>query len=322
MKKLIALLGLTVLLAACSPVVEEETVEEIPPIAELPEVEPLPTSESVVELFTQKIGNGWDVSADMDEQLITVWFTIPVGLPSLDPIAEKFLGALNELNAETGLDFNLELRGLKDEGGALMMAIQNGDVQIMEKEVLAVEAFRLEPAAPIIVAPQLEEPIEELAEEAPALDLTAFFQDVRAHQQAQYGWDARFLDDVDFPRLYDQFLANRGVSDDVESFATFINQTVPLKEGWQEIVRSDFRNREDFDFIRNATSGEYDETGIYPDVFEAAPYGDGSMYVIYNEWVSGKDGSLGRTRIGTANARTGNVQYEVNFTRLIEDSSY
>ena len=85
-------------------------------------------SSAIIEAFKNQAGDFWQVEVDEANQVLNVYFTAPVGLPSFEPVANKLLGALEQLNDEKGTNFNLELRGQKEAGGKLLLSITDGKI--------------------------------------------------------------------------------------------------------------------------------------------------------------------------------------------------
>lgn len=52
-------------------------------------------------------------------------------------------------------------------------------------------------------------------------------------------WSNKFLDEVDFKTMYDNYLANGGVVDDVQGFATYITLYSPIPTNWQNMFKQD-----------------------------------------------------------------------------------
>ena len=122
----VSVIAIAVMLQGCSAPVQEE---ESPPVLVQPEA-PSISESSIIEVFKEQAGSDWNVEVDLSRQLLTVYFISPVGLPSYEPLADNLLVALEQVNEETGIAFDLELRGVQEEGGELLLAIENGIVAI------------------------------------------------------------------------------------------------------------------------------------------------------------------------------------------------
>lgn len=122
----VSVVAVAIMLQGCSAPVQEE---ESPSVLVQPET-PSVSESSIVQVFKEQAGPDWNVEVDLSKQLLTVYFISPVGLPSLEPLAENLLVALEQVNEETGIAFDLELRGVQEEGGELLLAIENGIVAI------------------------------------------------------------------------------------------------------------------------------------------------------------------------------------------------
>lgn len=83
---------------------------------------------AIIEAFKSHAGDTWQVELDETDQLLRIYFTMPVGLPSYEPVANNLLGALEQLNEEKGTNFDLELRGQREEGGKLILSIIDGKI--------------------------------------------------------------------------------------------------------------------------------------------------------------------------------------------------
>ena len=127
----VSAVAILILLSGCSNAeqnAEDEpaVVEEIPPFVE--EEAPPVSEASIIEVFKDQAGEDWEVIVDMPGEVLTVYFTIPVGLPSYEPLATNLLIALNQVNEQLGTAFDLELRGLQEVGGELILTIVDGEV--------------------------------------------------------------------------------------------------------------------------------------------------------------------------------------------------
>lgn len=119
-----SLIAMTILLQGCSsadaPADNEPTVVEVET--------PAAVETDIAELFKAHAGSDWEVMVDPSQGLLTVYFTLPVGLPSYEPVGENLLEALGHVNEVQGTTFDLELRGLKSEGGELILTIVDGEI--------------------------------------------------------------------------------------------------------------------------------------------------------------------------------------------------
>jgi len=119
-----SVVAIAILLQGCSA--SEPPVETAPPVVEIEA--PQAAEADIAASFKAHAGESWEVVVDEPQQLLTVYFSIPVGLPSYEPVAENLLAALEQVNEEKGTNFDLELRGLKEEGGELILTIIDGEI--------------------------------------------------------------------------------------------------------------------------------------------------------------------------------------------------
>ena len=52
-------------------------------------------------------------------------------------------------------------------------------------------------------------------------------------------WSKTFLDQVDIESLYKKYIANAGKTDDLESFANYMNLNAPIYSGWEDLFKKD-----------------------------------------------------------------------------------
>jgi|GEM_PF-4419480 hypothetical protein len=55
-------------------------------------------------------------------------------------------------------------------------------------------------------------------------------------------WSESFLNNVNIDLLYQEYLINNGITDDIESFAEYITQNAPIPTNWEVLVKENIKN--------------------------------------------------------------------------------
>lgn len=56
-------------------------------------------------------------------------------------------------------------------------------------------------------------------------------------------WSEAFLNKVDIDVLYNQYIVNGGITDDLEDFSKYITLNAPIPTDWEKLFENDFSNR-------------------------------------------------------------------------------
>jgi len=85
------------------------------------------TLTAVNNRLTELMGDNWEFYLTDYSDTITAYLTMPVGLPSIDPIINKFQNALATIEAEFGISYDLEWRSQDDN--SIILTIKDGIAQ-------------------------------------------------------------------------------------------------------------------------------------------------------------------------------------------------
>ena len=93
-------------------------------------------------------------------------------------------------------------------------------------------------------------------------------------------WSERFLNKVNINDMYNKYLSNGGVENDIKAFATFMTQNVTPPDNWQELFEQDLYDK----YGEKVTKLEHLQDDLYQSYIEK--YGSEIPYVV----VSSKTG--------------------------------